>query len=162
MIRFMKYAIVSLGGKQHNVREGDKIEVLGGTVLEPEVLFYSDGKVVQLGNPTIEGFHLKLDVLEEKNSKKIQVKRYKAKSRYRKNKGHKQSILVLQVTELGEKPKKEEKETEAAKASLKAEKKPEAKSVSKAEKKTVKKVEKAPKTIKSTKKTVKSAKKASK
>lgn len=104
----MKHAIISIGGKQFNVKENDLIQVPENTGLDPIVLLFTDGKTTQTGTPEIKDFHIKLDLVEEKMGKKVSVKRFKAKSRYKKNHGHRQGVVILKVVELGE-AKKEEK-----------------------------------------------------
>lgn len=105
----MKHAIVSLGGKQFNIQENDLIQVPGNTDLKPEILLFTDGKTTHVGNPQVKEVHVKLDVVEEKMGDKISVKRFKSKSRYKKNHGHRQPVIVLRVTELGEAKKAEKK-----------------------------------------------------
>jgi large subunit ribosomal protein L21 len=106
----MKHAIISLGGKQFNIQENDIIEIPGNSDIKPIVLFFSDGKKTEIGEPNLKEVHVKLDLVEEKMSDKIMVKRFKAKSRYKKTKGHRQPVFVLKVTEIGVKEPKESKE----------------------------------------------------
>jgi len=113
----MKHAIVSLGGKQFNIQENDLIKVPGNTEIAPKVLLYTDGKTTHVGNPLVKDFHVKLDLVEQKMGDKVSVKRFKAKSRYKKNHGHRQPVMTLRVVELGESKKTEKKvEKEAEKA----------------------------------------------
>ena len=146
----MKHAIISLGGKQFNVQENDLIQVPGNTGLNPVVFFYNDGKTSHIGEPALKDFHIKLTVVEEKKGEKVAVKRFKAKSRYKKNHGHRQGVIVVKVLELGEakEAKKEEKTEKAEMAEVTEPKKREAVAVKPASKATP-----AKKTVKETKKT---------
>jgi large subunit ribosomal protein L21 len=113
----MKHAIVSLGGKQFNIQENDLIRVPGNTELKPMLLLFTDGETTHVGNPVVKDYHVKLDLVEQKMGDKISVKRFKAKSRYKKNHGHRQPVMTLKVVEIGktkkaEKTEKVEKEVE--------------------------------------------------
>src|SRR4030043_1439266 len=98
MSRRMTYAVIRIGGKQFRVQQGDKIQVVRqqGTV-NPEVLYYSDEDKVLVGNPFIPGLNVSTKVIEEKLSQKIRVARFKSKSRYRKVKGHRQLVSILEI-----------------------------------------------------------------
>jgi large subunit ribosomal protein L21 len=99
----MKYAIIALSGKQYNITEGSRITVdsLGieeGDSLEPEnVLLYGDPMSVKVGTPLLP--EVKVSLLCEGNirSKKISVRRFRSKSRYRRIQGHRQDQTRLLV-----------------------------------------------------------------
>lgn len=93
----MSYAVISLGGKQFKVSEGDLFEIeRQHKPIKAAVLMYSNGKDVIMGSDV----EVKLNVIEEKRAKKVRVGRFKAKSRYHKVKGHRQPISVIKVDEI--------------------------------------------------------------
>lgn len=100
------YAIISLAGKQYRVEKGTKLTVdrldaeEGKNITVNEVLFVSDGKKVSVGTPVLDKASVILKVLEHGQDKKIRVATYKAKSRYRKVKGHRQQITSVEVTDI--------------------------------------------------------------
>lgn len=100
------YAIIQLNGKQYKVAKGDKLKVdrletePGKTMKVTDVLLLNDGKTTKIGQPLVEKASVTLKVLEAKRDQKIEVRTYRAKSRYRRNKGHKQPISVIEVTEI--------------------------------------------------------------
>ena len=57
----MSYAIIKTGGKQYKVSEGTSIDVeklnveVGSDTIFEDVLMFSDGGDVKVGNPTIDG-----------------------------------------------------------------------------------------------------------
>jgi len=55
---------------------------------------------VQIGQPEVEKAGVVLKVLEHGKDKKISVRRFKSKSRYRKNKGHRQGISIVEVVSI--------------------------------------------------------------
>lgn len=96
----MKYAVISLGGKQFKVSEGDTLKLERQDGVSNEVLYYSDGESVQVGTPKLANISVKLTKTEDKKDKKVRVARFKSKSRYKKTKGHRQPISVLKVEKI--------------------------------------------------------------
>ncbi len=111
----MKYAIVQIGGMQVRLEEGATFIVNKMAGYTPQVLMYSNGESVEVGSPFLEGVSIDLSVVGEK-SLKTQVKRFKAKSRYRKNTGHKQPLVTLKVDSIGKKGEKKAVTEENAEA----------------------------------------------
>ncbi len=98
------YAIVQTGGKQYRVHEGDTIRVealpadYGDRVELNEVLMVSRDGDVTLGTPTVPGAKVTTYVSGEGKGKKTIVYKYKAKTRYRRKRGHRQPYTDLNVT----------------------------------------------------------------
>lgn len=95
----MKYAIVRIGGRQFKVEEGKNLTVDRFDGKINEVLLFVDGDKVKIGKPLVSGVKVKTKVIEE-GTEKTEVRRFKAKSRYRKVKGHKQPTTKLLVEKL--------------------------------------------------------------
>lgn len=102
----MKYAVIKTGGKQYRVAEGDqlaveKIEVKKGKPVEfKEVLLVASDKSAKIGRPLVRGARVKAELLDQVKGKKIRVATYKAKSRYRRVKGHRQSLSRIKITQI--------------------------------------------------------------
>ncbi len=100
------YAIVQTGGKQYQVRPGDTIRVeslpqeAGETVELDDVLMVSKDGEVKLGNPNVSGARVTAEIAEHGRAKKIVVFKYKAKTRYRRKQGHRQSYTALTVKDI--------------------------------------------------------------
>lgn len=100
------FAIIKTGGKQYKVAEGDilTVEKLGSAeenVTFEEVLLMADGDKVTLGKPMISGAKVTAKVLEaEGKGDKKMVFKYKAKTRQRKKKGHRQPYTKVQITKI--------------------------------------------------------------
>lgn len=96
------FAIVRTGGKQYRVQKDDKIEVekldaeAGKTVELDEVLFV-DGKI---GEPLVKGASVKAKVVEQTRGEKITIFKKKRRQNYRRKKGHRQNLTVLQITDI--------------------------------------------------------------
>ena len=102
----MKYAVIATGGKQYRVQEGDKLEVelLGTadkTVTFSEVLLVVDGEAVNVGTPTVPGVTVTAELMGTVKGEKIEVFKYKSKSRYRKHTGHRQQYSQVKITAIG-------------------------------------------------------------
>lgn len=101
-----KYAVIQLLGKQHKVTEGETI-VVDSVNQEPgkkfditDVLLVVDGDKVSVGQPTVEKAKVTLSVVAQGKGEKIRVAKFKAKSRYRKVKGHRQLQSTLKVEKI--------------------------------------------------------------
>ncbi len=103
----MKYAVIEIAGRQYKVQEGDSIVTdafksdIGSEILIDQVQVLSDGDQIKVGNPTLPGVSLKLELVRNFNDDKVIIRRFKAKSRYRKNKGHRQPKTELKVLSIG-------------------------------------------------------------
>jgi len=101
-----KYAIVKIGGFQFKVAEGEELEVekidgkKGEAVEFNEVFLMVEDKQVKIGQPQVKGAKVKAKILEQLKGEKIRVATYKAKSRYRRVKGHRELLTKLQITEI--------------------------------------------------------------
>lgn len=102
------FAVIKLNSRQFIVKQGTvlKVDVLSETPSFEILLAEVDGQI-HLGEPTVDTIGIKIQIEEDKKDKKIEVRRFKSKSRYRKNKGHRQPISMLRILELGEKVKSE-------------------------------------------------------
>ncbi len=93
-----EYAIFTTGGKQYRVKVGDIIQVeklaADGAVKFDNVLMVGD----KIGNPTVAGAVVTVDVLEQKRNDKILVFKKKRRHNYRRTRGHRQHVTVLKIT----------------------------------------------------------------
>ena len=101
----MKKAVISTGGKQYLVAEGEELEV---ELLKPakntvfEALLVIDGEKTSVGTPTVSGVQIKADVLEEVvKQDKVTAIRYKAKKRVHKRRGHRQKLTRVKISKIG-------------------------------------------------------------
>jgi len=100
------YAIIETGGKQYKVSPGKTVDVerLGsaeGSIVElDKVLLVSDGQTVKTGTPLVQGAKVIATSQGEFKGKKILVFKFKAKTRYRRKKGHRQLYTRLLVDKI--------------------------------------------------------------
>ena len=99
------FAVFKTGGKQYKVQEGDtlmveKLEHGDKPVVFDEVLLISKDDDLKVGKPLVPGAKIEAKVLEDGKDKKKMVFRYKAKTRRRKKKGHRQPFTRVQITKI--------------------------------------------------------------
>jgi len=131
----MSYAIITVGGKQYRVQEGeylvvDRLAVDENKTFHPEVLFVGgDGQAD--ASPT--GVQVTAKVLGHELGKKIRIGKYKKRTGYKRHNGFRASLSRVQIESIGKKaaraaaPKAEtadEKPKAAAKPKAKAAAKP--------------------------------------
>jgi large subunit ribosomal protein L21 len=100
-----KYAVVRIGGKQYKAQEGKEIVVdklAEPKKLEAEVLLFVDGDKIEVGKPTVKNTKVNLKVLAEvEKGKKIEIYKFKAKSRYKRHTGFRPKHTRLLVEKIG-------------------------------------------------------------
>lgn len=101
------YAVIQTGGKQYKVKEGEtlkieKLDVEEGKNVDLDVLMVADeeGKNVKVGTPTLSGAKVTAKVIGQGRSKKIEVVKYKPKSRYKRTNGHRQYFTKVEITKI--------------------------------------------------------------
>ena len=101
----MEVAVIKTGGKQYVVSKGDIITIeklpaelnKGDTVVFNEVLLVDNGSDTTIGAPIIKGAEVKGTVVLAGKAEKVEVVKYKPKSRYYKRRGHRQPILKVKI-----------------------------------------------------------------
>lgn len=101
----MEVAVIKTGGKQYVVSKGDMLTIeklpddlkAGDRVVFDEVLLVDNGSDTTIGAPTIEGAKVQATVVDAGKGKKIEVVKYKPKSRYYKRRGHRQPYLKVKI-----------------------------------------------------------------
>jgi len=105
------YAIITTGGKQAKVKEGDVIDIerlkdVGDEVVfTPIMVVDEDGAVTDF--KTLGGAKVTAKVLGENRGDKLDIFKYKNKTGYRRRMGHRQTYTRIEVTKIkaGESPK---------------------------------------------------------
>jgi large subunit ribosomal protein L21 len=98
-----KYAVVRIKGHQYKVSEGEEILVDKIDTKEPEieVLLVADGEKVKIGKPVIKEAKIKVKVIKEvEKGEKIDILKYKAKSRYRRHYGFRPQYTRLLIEKI--------------------------------------------------------------
>ncbi|MBA2476228.1 MAG: 50S ribosomal protein L21 [Actinobacteria bacterium] len=99
----MAYAIITLGGKQYRVREGERLLVdrvpqeEGQTLTAPTLLLGGDGET-QIAP---KGVTVTATVVQHVLGEKIRIGKYRAKSGYRRHNGYRSRLSQLEITSIG-------------------------------------------------------------
>ena len=96
-------AIIKTGGKQYIVAPGQKIKIEKldkneeDEIIFSEVLLLEKNKKTEIGTPFVEGAKVVGKVLKQGKAKKVIVFKYKAKTRYKVKKGHRQPFTEVEI-----------------------------------------------------------------
>jgi large subunit ribosomal protein L21 len=94
-------AVIKTGGKQYLVQPGDvikveKLDAKVGDSLQFDVLMTAEGEDVKLGTPVLSG-KVSAEIVGHGRDQKIEVVKYKAKSRYTRRTGHRQLFTKIKI-----------------------------------------------------------------
>jgi large subunit ribosomal protein L21 len=96
------YAIISLGGKQYRVQEGerllvDRLRADEGTTLEPRVLLVGGNGAPDLSPSTT----VTARVVGHELGKKIRIGKYRRRTGYKKHTGHRSKLTRIEIESIG-------------------------------------------------------------
>ena len=100
------YAVLTTGGKQYRVQEGDVLFVeklnaeVDSTVELTEVLAVATDGEIKVGAPVVEGAKVVAKVLAQGKAKKVVVFKYKRKKDYRRKNGHRQPYTKIVIEKI--------------------------------------------------------------
>lgn len=100
------FAVIKTGGKQYKVQKDDKLLVEkleakeGDKIKLGEVLMIGDGKKSTVGEPTIKGASVEAKVVTQTRGPKITIFKKKRRQNYRRKKGHRQDLTMIQITNI--------------------------------------------------------------
>ncbi|MDD2317941.1 MAG: 50S ribosomal protein L21 [Desulfobacterales bacterium] len=101
------YAVISSGGKQYKVSEGEVLRVekipgeIGNPVTFDRVLLFSDGENISIGQPVLDNVAVRGHIVEQGKAKKILVFKYKRRKGYRRKQGHRQTFTAIKIESIG-------------------------------------------------------------
>jgi large subunit ribosomal protein L21 len=99
----MAYAIISVGGKQYRVQEGEKLVVdrlktEEGKTLNPAVLLFGDDKKTELSPKSVT---VTARVVGHVKGEKIRIGKYRKRTGYKRHTGFRASLTELQIEKIG-------------------------------------------------------------
>jgi large subunit ribosomal protein L21 len=116
----MTYAIISLGGKQYRVREGerllvDRLPYEESETFHPAVLFFGGDGAAELGG---KGVEVTARVIEHLLGEKVRIGKYRPKTGYRRRNGFRARLSRVEIQKIAQKqaqrkPAAEEKQKQA-------------------------------------------------
>jgi large subunit ribosomal protein L21 len=101
----MPYAIISLGGKQHRVQEGerlivDRIPTAEGKTFHPQILLAGGD-----GDPVLAPSDIQVTarVVKHDLGPKIRIGKYRKRTGYRRHNGHRSRVTQIEIESIGKK-----------------------------------------------------------
>jgi large subunit ribosomal protein L21 len=100
------YAIIVDGGRQYKVTEGQELVIdyrdasSGDAVQFDQVVAYSNGSKLKLGEPTVGGATVTAKVLGVLQGPKLTVQKFRRRKTYRRKTGHRQLYTKVQIEKI--------------------------------------------------------------
>ncbi len=101
-----KEAVIKIGGAQELVSEGDTLTIPkiegkeGSRYTVRDVLLTTSAGKVKIGTPTVSGAQVTVKILKHGKGEKVEIRKFRAKSRYRRKRGHRQPVTKVKVEKI--------------------------------------------------------------
>ena len=98
------YAIVDINGIQTKVTPDEVLTVPlmsgdpGAKLTFDKVLLVGNGEKISLGQPTVKGASVAVEILEHLRGPKLRIFKFKRRREYRRRKGHRDELTRIRVT----------------------------------------------------------------
>lgn len=98
------YAIVNINGVQQKVSPDAVLDVPrmsgepGAKVTFDQVLLVGNGDKIAVGQPTVKGASVAVEILEHLRGPKVRIFKFKRRHDYRRRKGYRDELTRLRVT----------------------------------------------------------------
>jgi len=98
------YAIVNINGIQTKVTPDEVLEVPsmtgepGAKLTFDQVLLVGNGDKISVGQPSISGASVAIEILEHLRGPKLRIFKFKRRRSYRRRKGHRDELTRIRVT----------------------------------------------------------------
>jgi large subunit ribosomal protein L21 len=131
------YAVISVGGKQYRVREGqrllvDRLPYDEGKTFHPDLLLLGGDGEAKFGDGELKGQQVTARVAAHVLGEKVIVGKHKRRTGYRRRKGHRSRLSQIEIQAIG---KKAARASTATKETPTKAKKPAARTTKKSEEK---------------------------
>jgi large subunit ribosomal protein L21 len=134
------YAVISVGGKQYRVREGerllvDRLPVDEGKTFHPDLLLLGGDGEAKFGDSALKGTQVTARVAAHVLGEKVIVGKHRRRTGYRRRNGHRSRLTQIEIQAIGKKAARASAAAKPAAAKRPAAKKPAARSKKSEEKK---------------------------
>jgi len=98
------YAIVDINGIQTKVTPDEVMNVPlmsgepGAKLTFDRVLLVGNGEKISLGQPTVKGASVAVEIIEHLRGPKLRIFKFKRRRAYRRRKGHRDELTKIRVT----------------------------------------------------------------
>ena len=123
------YAVISVGGKQYRVREGerllvDRVAVDEGKTFHPDLLLLGGDGEAKLGDGELKGSQVTARVSAHVLGDKVIVGKHRRRTGYRRRKGHRSRLSQIEIQAIGTKATRASAAAKPEAAKARAAKKP--------------------------------------
>jgi large subunit ribosomal protein L21 len=100
------YAIITDGGRQYRVEEGQELDVdyrdvaKGSSMTFDRVLAVSGSDGLKLGQPTVKGAVVSAEVLGIDLGEKISIQKFRRRKNFRRRTGHRQMFTRIKISKI--------------------------------------------------------------
>ncbi len=100
------FAIIRTGGKQYKVSKDTYLNVeklegnVGDAIKDIEILMICDGDKTTVGAPTVSGFTIAAEILEQFRDEKVIIFKKRRRQNYRRKNGHRQHLTKIKITDI--------------------------------------------------------------
>lgn len=100
------YAIISDGGRQYTVKEGEILDVdyrdlsAGAELTFDRVLAVGEGEALTLGSPVVEGASVRAEVVGVEFGEKLTVQKFRRRKTFRRKTGHRQMFTRVKINQI--------------------------------------------------------------
>lgn len=99
------FAIVETSGTQYKVSKGqvlevDRIDQKEGTSITFDKVLLVHDKETLVGTPIVPGVSVSAKIVSHKRGDKIRVFKMEAKKRYRRTRGHRSDLTIIEITDI--------------------------------------------------------------
>ena len=103
----MSFAVIQSGGKQYKVKSGEilKIERLpdskeNSKIEFKEILAYGDNKVIEIGEPIIQGAKVEANLLKNSKNRTVLIFKKRRRQNSRRKNGHRQQYSMIRINKI--------------------------------------------------------------
>lgn len=100
------YAVITSGGKQYRVTEGQTLKLekltaeVGSTINFDKVLMVVDGDDIKVGKPCLESAKVAASIVSHGRHKKIRIIKFRRRKHHMKQMGHRQYYTEVKITQI--------------------------------------------------------------
>jgi large subunit ribosomal protein L21 len=111
------YAVISLGGKQYRVREGERLRVERlpyeeGKTFHPDVLLVGGAGEALVGKDELKGQQVIAKVAAHVLGQKVVIGKYRKRTGYKRKNGHRSRLSEIEIQSIGKKASRPAKKAE--------------------------------------------------
>ncbi|MCB2231390.1 50S ribosomal protein L21 [bacterium] len=100
------YAVFQVSGFQYRAEEGEVLQIPlqkvgeGDSIDITDVLLVQNNDAATVGTPFVEGAKVTAEVLRHAKAEKVEIYKYKRRTKYRRRQGHRQDFTEIKINKI--------------------------------------------------------------